>query len=111
MSDTTRQIAPDERVPHLAKDPSNYKPNLANVAFNKDPIAANVTMTQDTRNPQPHALHNITREHPDMPLLPRMVEALEEGPTALQQILTLLPNDWQEVNPKGTRITKHVLSQ
>jgi hypothetical protein len=111
MSDTTRQIAPDERVSHLAKDLSNYNPNLASLAFNTDPIVANVTMTQDTLNTPPHALHDITREHPDMPLLPRMVEALEEGPTTLQQILTLLPNDWQEVNPKGTLITKHILSQ
>ena len=94
MSDTTRQIAPEERVPHPATDLSDYNPNLASIAFNTDPIVANVTMTQDARYIPPHTPHDITQEHPDMSLLPHMVGALEEGPTALQQILTLLPNDW-----------------
>ncbi len=90
---------------------SDYNPDLASIAFNTDPIAANVTMTQAARYIPPHTPNDITQEHPDMPLLSRMVRALEEGPTALQQILTLLPSDWREVNPKGTLVTKHILSQ
>ena len=61
--------------------------------------------------PPSHTTHAEAQDHPNTPLLPRIVEALEEGPTALRQIYTLLPNTWRETNNKGTLITKHTLTQ
>ncbi len=112
MSEPNRQPAPAERVPHPTTDMLANTPNLASrEALTTDPTVEYVTMQHDAPTPPSHTPNTETQAHPDAPLLPRMIEALEEGPTAFRQMLTSLPNTWREVNNKETLITKHILTQ
>jgi hypothetical protein len=112
MSDPTRQPAPAERVPHNITELQANTPNLASgKPSTTDPTVAHVTMQDCVQKPLSHTPHTKAQAHPDPPLLPRMIEALEEGPTAFRQMLTFLPNTLREVNNKGSLITKHTLTR
>ncbi len=112
MSDTTRQSAPAERVPHIRIDLLANTPNTASrEASATDPTVSHVTTQHGVQNSPPQIPRTEAQTHPDTPLLPRMIEALEEGPTAFRQLLTSMPNTWREVNNTGTLNTKHILTQ
>jgi hypothetical protein len=112
MSDPTRRPAPAERVPPNMTDLPSYTPNHASSkTLTTAPIVAHVTMQHGAQTSPPHTPHTKAQTHPDPPLLPRMIEALEEGPTTIRQMLTSLPYTWREVNNKGSLVTKHTISQ
>ena len=65
-------------------------------------------------SPPPHypaPAQPLALNPPNTPLIPRMIEALEMGHATLNRMVTTLPDNWGEVNDKGTLITKRILLQ
>ena len=112
MSDTTRRLTPDERVPDtipdlLVENPSyvhNLYPNIAH-------SLAHVTTDCDT--PQPI---NPTPTKPGTHLDPQsylnqLVQALDSTDESIKSLINQRPNTWQAINPKVITLTKKLLKQ
>jgi hypothetical protein len=113
MSDTTRHQAPDERAPYALNALIAQTQNITNTDTSPEAIGTlNVT--------KPHNPQSPTDTEPTIPIthnpshtsyIPRMVEALAMEPATLSNIINSLPDNWEEVNDKGTLVTKHTLLQ
>jgi hypothetical protein len=113
MSDTSRRLAPDERMP-------SNPPVLLDTIHTK---------AHDTTNTTAHKLAHVTNEpngqsptclaSPEPVALTltepipitKLQEALVAGHTTFNTLLANLPNNWKGHNNKGTLVTKHTLTQ
>ena len=113
MSDTTRRKAPDERAPHVI--PALLDQILNTTSTDTSPEAIRAQNVTKPIHPQPPTAPDnttpITYNPSRTSYIPRMIEALQMGSATLNNIINSLPNNWSEVNAKGTHITKHTLIQ
>ena len=110
MSDTTRQTAPDERAPNaLNVLPANTLNIASHGTTNTAPGIALVIMplnSQPSLCPEP--TQPLAHHPPNTLLIPRSIEALEMDHATINHKTRSLPNNWREMNNKGTLITNEM---
>jgi len=114
MSDTTRRPAPYERgalilvsPPHAIPTDNRSTVYLTHTSWDTN----NVTKTTATLPTDPPSLTPNAHTFSRTPTLRDLVNALDTSDYLVAPMVAALPNNWSEINSKGTIVTKQKLEQ
>jgi len=113
MNDTTRRLAPDERVPLALASPHNaiIVTNSPTIYY-FDAFPETYSVTRDNAALLPIDFIELPPDETTPPgshQLPNLVEALDTGDNLIATMVAAFPVIWSEMNNKGATITKRKL--